>query len=35
MIKAVNSVDNKEIEKIINEGDAIKSLALLRKMIFR
>ena len=35
MIKAVNSVDNKEIEKIINEGDAVKSLALLRKMIFK
>ena len=35
MIKAVDSVDNKEIEKIINEGDAVKSLALLRKMIFK
>jgi len=35
MIKAVNSVDNKEIEKIINGGDAVKSLALLRKMIFK
>lgn len=35
MIKAVNNIDNVEIEKVINESDAVKSLALLRKMIFK
>ncbi len=35
MIKAVDSVPDREIEHTINEGDAVKSLALLRKMIFK
>jgi xylose isomerase len=35
MIKAVDSVSYAEIEKTISGGDAVKSLALLRKMIFK
>jgi hypothetical protein len=35
MIKAVDSVPDEEEEKTISEGDAVKSLALLRKMIFK
>jgi xylose isomerase len=35
MIKAVDSVPEAEVEKTISEGDAVKSLALLRKMIFK
>ena len=35
MIKAVNSVPGSEVEKTISEGDAVKSLALMRKMIFK
>lgn len=35
MIKAVDSVPDEEVEKTISEGDAVKSLALLRKMIFK
>jgi xylose isomerase len=35
MIKAVNSIADEEIEKVLKEGDAVKSLELLRKMIFK
>jgi len=35
LIEAVDSVDPKEIEKVITEGDATKSIALIRKMIFK
>lgn len=34
MIKLIDKVDDKEIEKVISEGDAVKSIALLRKIIF-
>ena len=35
MQKALDSVDSKEIEKVIAEGDATKSIALIRKIIFK
>jgi sugar phosphate isomerase/epimerase len=35
LIKVVESVDPEEIEKVIKEGDAVKSQALMRKMIFK
>ena len=35
MIKVVESVDPGEIEKVIEEGDAVKSQALMRKMLFK
>jgi hypothetical protein len=33
--KAVESVDPEEVDKVISEGDASKSIALMRKMIFK
>jgi len=35
IIEEVNSVDDSEIEKIISESDAVKSLSLIRKMLFK
>ena len=35
MIKAVDSIPDAEVDKVINSGDAVKSLALMRKMIFK
>ncbi len=35
MIKAVDSVDDSEIEAVIKSGDAVGALALIRKMLFR
>ena len=35
LIKVLDSVNEKEIEKVISEGDAVKSIALIRKMIFK
>lgn len=35
LLKALKSIDEKEIEKIINEEDAVKSLALIRRMLFK
>ncbi len=35
MMKAINSIENTEIEKVIKEGNAIKSSELLRKMVFK
>lgn len=34
MIKAVDSVDDEEIETVIKSGDAVRALALMRKMLF-
>lgn len=35
MIEVVNSIDDSEIERVINKGDAVESLSLLRKMMFK
>jgi sugar phosphate isomerase/epimerase len=35
LISVLNSVDDQEIENVISQGDAIKSIALIRKMIFK
>jgi len=35
LINAVNNVDDREIDEIINESDAVKSSALLRKILFK
>jgi xylose isomerase len=35
MIEAVESVDEKDIESVITEGDATRSIALIRKILFK
>ena len=35
MVNAVNSVEDEEIEKVINKNDAVRSLTLIRKMLFK